>query len=207
LKILKFLPLVMLCSTLVCNAQDIRFAKELTFEEIFASRHGDAREYILLGGGWLRTIRFGNPGQFISKWLEEHPSATITPISRRFATNTRTKKTDQMVYIWVEDGEMSLNVDLVRAGIFPGAVMADMVDNLRGLNELLKDPKLADARALVEKARADAPQDRTERLASDDEYKLRMHSVEVAETQAHKEKLGIWSDSMKGEREAEGYPQ
>jgi hypothetical protein len=206
LKILKSLSIVMLCGALVCNAQDLTFAKELTFQEIFASRQNDTRAYILLGSGWLRTIRFGNPGQFVSKWVEEHPAATIKPISRMFTTNTRTKKTEQIVYIWVEDGEMSLNVDLVRAGVFPGAVMADMVDNFKGLNELLKDPKLAAAKAQIEKERAAAPQDRTERLVSEDDYKRRMRSIEVAETQAHKEKLGIWSDSMKADREEEGYP-
>jgi endonuclease YncB( thermonuclease family) len=33
-----------------------------------------------------------------------------------------------------------------------------------------------------------------------------MRSVHVAETQAHAAKLGIWSDAMNAEREAEGYP-
>ena len=201
-----FLAMTMLCATLVCNAQDIRFAKELKFQDILASRQGDARTYILLGGGWLRTIRSGDAGQFISTWLAEHPSATIKPISRMFMTNTRSKRTDEMVYIWIEDGEMSLNVDLVRAGVFPGAVMSDMVDNLNGLNELLKDPKLADTRAQVEKERAKAPQDTTERLMSDDEYKERMRRIGPAEAEAREKKRGIWSDSMKEERQAVGYP-
>src|ERR1700730_4810631 len=111
-----------------------------------------------------------------------------------FTTNTRTKQTRQIVYIWVEDGEMSLNVDLVRAGIFPGAAMADMVDNLKGLDELLKDPKLAATRAQIEKERAEAPQDKTERLVSEDDYERRMRRIEGAEAQAREEKLGIWSD-------------
>jgi NACalpha-BTF3-like transcription factor len=107
---------------------------------------------------------------------------------------------------FVEDGTASLNVDLVRAGVFPGAVMADMVDNFNGLNELLKDPKLAATKAEIEKERAEAPQDRAERLIADDDYELLMDRVEVAENQAHSEKLGIWSDAMKEERESEGYP-
>ncbi len=101
---------------------------------------------------------------------------------------------------------MSLNVDLVRAGVFPGAVMADMVDNFNGLNELLKNPQLAATKAQIEKERAEAPQDRTERLIAEDEYRLLMHRVEVAETQAQSKKLGIWSDALKEERESEGYP-
>ena len=99
----------------------------------------------------------------------------------------------------------SLNVDLIRTGMYPGGVMADMVDNLNGLDELLKDPKLADTKALIEKERAEAPRDQSERLIADDEYKVLIHQVEIAETQARSEKLGIWSDKMKEEREAEGY--
>jgi hypothetical protein len=79
--------------------------------------------------------------------------------------------------------------------------MADMVDNLKGLNELLKDTKLAAAKAQVEKERAEAPQDITERLVSEDDYERRLRSVDAAETRAHQEKLGIWSDEMKAERE------
>lgn len=205
MKIGKTTAIAMLCITLLCEARDANLAKELTFQDIFGTRQNDSRTYILLGGGWIRTIRFGDPGQFVSKWLMEHPAATIKPISRMVTTNTRTKETSQIVYVWVEDGDMSLNVDLVRAGVFPGAVMADMVDNLKGLNELLKDPRLAAAKAQIEKERAEAPQDRTERLVSEKDYDRRMHKIEVAETQARKERLGIWSDSMKAEREEEGY--
>ncbi len=83
--------------------------------------------------------------------------------------------------------------------------MADMVEQFNGLNEILKSPKLADARAMIEKERAEAPQDRSERLVSEDEYRLLMRRVEVAENQARSDKVGIWSDAMKDERESEGY--
>jgi hypothetical protein len=204
-RIAKLLPPLMLCSTCACNAEDVRTVKELTFQEFFASRTGDARAYILLGSGWLRTIYSGSPSDYISKWLAAHPAATVKPISRMFTTNTKSKQTSEHVYIWLEDGSDSLNVDLVRAGLFPGAVMADMVDNLNGLNELLKDPKLADTKTQIDKERAEAPQDRTERLIADGQYKVLMRRVEIAETQARSEKLGIWSDKMKEERAAEGY--
>jgi hypothetical protein len=201
-----FLVIGMMCMPLECNAQDLRLANQLKFQDILASRQGDHRTYILLGSGWLRTIRSGDSGRFITRWLQEHPSATVQPVSHQFMTNRRWKRTDEMVYIWVEDGKTSLNVDLVRAGIFPGGVMMDMVDNLKGLNEVLKDPKLADTRAQVEKERAEAPQDITERLMSEDDYGRHMQSVEFAEARARQEKLGIWSDAMKAERQAEGYP-
>jgi hypothetical protein len=110
------------------------------------------------------------------------------------------------MYIWVEDGEMSLNVDLVRAGIFPGAVMADMVDNYNGLTEQLKRPELAFAKTQIEKERAEAPQDRPQRLISEDVYQLFAHRIELAEMQARVKKVGIWSDAMQEERESDGYP-
>jgi hypothetical protein len=188
-------------------AQGVSPAKELTFNDIFASRPSDARIYVLIGGGWFRIMRFGSPSQFVSNWLQAHPSATIKPISRMFTTNTKTRKTSEWVYIWVEDGEQSLNVDLVRADVFAAAAMFDMVDDRKGLDELLKDPKLAAVRAEIQKERAAAPQDRTERLVAEDDYKARMRRIEIAEAQARKEKLGIWSNAMKAERESEGYPQ
>jgi hypothetical protein len=189
-----------------CDAKGEGAAKEFSFQEIFATRKNDAREYIVLGSGWLRTIQSGNPGQFISSWLAAHPASAIKPISRMGMTNTKSKRTDELVYIWVEDGEVSLNVDLVRAGIFPGVVMADMVDNYNGLTEQLKRPDLAFAKAQIEKERAEAPQDRPQRLISDDQYQLFAHRIELAEDQARAEKMGIWSDAMKEERESDGYP-
>jgi hypothetical protein len=79
-------------------------------------------------------------------------------------------------------------------------------DNDEGLTELLKNPQLADAKAQIEKERAEMPQDRPERLVSEEEYKLRMDQVQVAETKARQERLGIRSEEMKAERESDGLP-
>jgi hypothetical protein len=146
LKIRTLFVIVTICTSFACNSQGQSAAKEFVFQEIFATRKDDAREYILLGGGWLRPIQFGNPGQFISSWLVAHPAATVRLVSRMGMTNTVSKRTEEMVYIWVEDGEMSLNVELIRAGIFPSGVMADMVDHYRGVTEVMKKPELAFAR-------------------------------------------------------------
>ena len=113
---------------------------------------------------------------------------------------------DKLVYVWIADRDSSLNVDLVRAGIYPGAAMADMLDNDRGLTELLKNPKLADARAVVEKERAQKPRAGPERLESEDEYNHQMDQIKTAETEARRQKMGVWSDSMKEERESLGIP-
>jgi hypothetical protein len=206
LKISTLLLIGALCAALANSADSILAWRDLTFKDILATRQGDSRLYVLVGGGWLRGIRFGDSGKYVSQWLAEHPAATITPISQMLMTNTRTKKGSELVYIWIEDGDASLNVDLVRAGMFPGASMADMVDNDKGLTELLKNPQLADAKAQVEKERAEMPQDRPERLVSEEEYKLRMDRVQVAETKARQERLGIWSEEMKAERESDGLP-
>jgi hypothetical protein len=206
LKIATLLAVAVLCSSQECKAQNEIVAKELTFQEIFATRKNDPREYILLGGGWLRTIQSGNPGQFISNWLAAHPAAKIKAVSRMGVTNTKSKRTEEMVYVWVEDERMSLNVDLVRAGIYPAGVMADMLDNYNGLTESLKRPELAFAKAEIEKERSEAPQDHPQRLISDDEYEQFRQRIVAAESQARTEKLGIWSDAMKEARQSDGYP-
>lgn len=172
---------------------------------IMASKPNDPRLYVLLGSGFLRATSFGDPKIFISNWLNLHPKAFVIPISRMLSTNTRTHQVMELVYVWIEDRSESLNVTLIRAGIFAGGTMYDMVDNQRGLDQLLKsDPNLADARAEIEKERSAAPQDRSERLIPDDDYRKRIARIGGAERAARAEKQGIWSDAMKEEREADG---
>ncbi len=163
----RLLTIVILCSTFACSAQDIFSPKELTFQDGFGSRKGDRRIYVLTGGGWIRGIRYGDPDQFVTAWIAQHPLATITSVSKMPI------KADELVYIWIEDQASSLNVDLVRAGIFPGGAMADMVDNDKGLTELLNNPKLADARALVEKERAENPRN------SQRDWSPRMNTIDT----------------------------
>ena len=114
-------------------------------------------------------------------------------------------RADELVFIWIKDEDMSLNVDLIRAGMFPGGVMADMVDNYNGLTQLFKKPELAFAREQFEKGRADAPQEHPQRLISENEYQQFARRIGEAEIRARAEKLGVWSDAMKEERESEGY--
>ena len=206
MKLSTLFAVLLLCLPVVDRAEDVSFARELVFNDIFATKQNDSRIYMIMGGGFLLTISSGNTSQFIKKWLSRHPAATVTSISRMFSTNTKTKSTSEYVFIWVEDGEASLNIDLIRAGMWPGGVMIDMVDRRERLDELLKAPELADTRAEVERERAELPLDREERLISEDDYRQRMGEIETAEEAARREKLGIWSDSMKDEREAEGYP-
>ncbi len=179
---------------------------ELTFPADFmASRAHDPRLYVLLGSGFLRPFTVDKDDHVAQHWRQAHPAAVVTPISRMISTNTRTHVPMEMVYVWIEDGADSLNVALVRAGTFRGGTMADMVDNQRGLDQMLQnDPSMADAWAQIRKERAASPLDRTERLISDSDYHARMVRIDEAERYARANKLGIWSDAMKEEREAEG---
>ena len=179
----------------------------MKFRGVLATRSDDQRLYVLLGSGFARPLSSGDPDTFTSDWLAAHTAARIRPISRMFVTNRLSKQTSEIVYIWIEDGKDCLNVDMVRSGLFPASAMYDMVDNLNGLNRLLeRDPKLADARAEIEKERAEAPQDRTERLIASDDYHKRLRRVDKAEALARAEKRGVWSDAMRDERQSDGYP-
>lgn len=181
-------------------------ATDLHFlDGIIATKASDPRLYVLLGSGFLRPISAGDPKAFISGWLSSHPNAIVTPISRMLITNRISHRQDEIIYIWIEDGASSLNVDLIRAGIFVGDTMFDMVDNEKGLDELLKrSPELADARAEIAAERAATPQDRTARLVPERGYKARMRRIASAEREARAKKRGVWSNAMREEREAEG---
>jgi len=195
-----------------CPAQDMPVAERngsaatLDFKnDIMAARKGDARLYVLLGSGFVRPTYSGYPRIFVSAWIQSHHGAVFTPISQMITTNTKTHVPLEIVYIWIEQGTDSLNVDLVRNGIFEGSTMLDMVDNEKAFAKLLRsDPKLANERAEMEKERAAAPQDRTYRLVSDDDYRARVARIEEADLYARSHKLGIWSDAMNAERIAEG---
>jgi hypothetical protein len=167
----RLVTIVFLCGAFAGNAQDTFSPKELTFHDGFGSRKGDHRIYVLTGCCWIRGIRFGDPDQFVTTWLAQHPLATITPVS------TMLLKADQLVYVWIEDEASGLNADLVRAGIYPAASMADMVDNYNGLTELFKEPELAFAREQFEKGRAEAPQEHPQRhISENDASSLRAES-------------------------------
>jgi hypothetical protein len=188
------------------DIQSSSSATPLKFQWVMATRPGDQRLYMLVGGGFIHAPSSGDLNTFISGWLAAHPAARITPISRTLSTNRVSGKIDEVVYIWIEEGEQSLNVDVIREGLLPGALMYDMVDNAKGLDQFLRsDPKLVETLKQIEQERAEYPQDRTERLVSDADYRARMQRVGSAEALARADKLGIWSDAMSGERRSDGY--
>jgi hypothetical protein len=192
----------------VAHAQDVFPAQELKFEAKmprFASKAGNPATYVLLGNGYLRTLSARNENEFINHWLAVHPHATATPISTCNAARAGIPP-KRIVYVWIEDGAESLNVALVEEGIFAGGVMLDMVESQLRLLEEVRDPKLADTRAQIEKEiAAQSVSDRVKRLISDADYAERRKRIEAAEAKARDGKKGIWSDAMKEERQAEGF--
>ena len=192
--------IISLCAVASCNAKESFSPSNLTFHDGFGSRKEDRRTYVLTGCCWIRGIRFGDPDQFVTNWIARHPQATATPVSQM------TLMSDELVYVSVKDGDTSLNVDLIRAGIYPGGAMADMVDNDDHLTEVMKKPELAFARKEFEKGRAETPQEhRPKRFISDEDYQRFLQQVIEAEKEARAEKRGVWSDAMREEREADGY--
>jgi endonuclease YncB( thermonuclease family) len=164
-----------------------------------AHRRGDPDIYCLLGGdacvslGLPLLLGFGKDVAFVSRWLAEHPHAIVTPMSVESRKVFTARPPVHSTYVWVEDGQDSLNVGLVRAGIFRAQAMIDMVDARRNFMKMFDDPRLAAGRAEVVKEQAE--EQPPERLISDSDYSKRMQRLAAAEQQAEESKSGLWSDS------------
>jgi hypothetical protein len=198
-----FIVLLTLLSN--CFAATSFLASDIKFDKIFGAKTVDSAIYMYIGSSWMRPFTNGLHENFVTQWLETHPSAKATLISdQKIGSNSR-RPSSQLVYVWIEDDQDCLNVALIRNGIFPGGVMIDSVEAEQQLIKMLLDPKLASARVQVEKELAARPkEDRPKRLVSDSEYKVRLMQIEKAESEARAKKLGIWSDDFKSEREALG---
>jgi hypothetical protein len=105
------------------NAQAPFPAREITFQEIFGSRNGDKSVYCLLGNGFFRSISSEEAGAVIKGWLTEHTKAQAVPVSVQ-----PMGPSGRWTYVLIEDGEDTLNIELVRAGAFPGRVMIDAAE-------------------------------------------------------------------------------
>jgi hypothetical protein len=95
-------------------------AREIVCQEIFGSRTGDRSVYCLLGNGFFRSISSEEAGAVIAGWLAEHPRAQAVPVSVNAMGPT-----GRWTYVLIEDGEDTLNIELVRSGAFPARVMID----------------------------------------------------------------------------------
>jgi endonuclease YncB( thermonuclease family) len=171
-------------------------AQDLYVGGISAHRRGDPDLYCLLGidvcAAGVPFVGTGNAVDFISKWLEAHPHATVTPISVESKKVFIARPPVHSTYIWIEDGTDSVNVSLVKEGFYRAQAMIDMVESSRNFMKMFDDPRLATGRVQIEKERAEeqAPQ----RLISDSDYADRMKRLAAAEQDAKQNKRGLWSD-------------
>ncbi len=96
-----------------------------------------------------------------------------------------------MDYIWIDHGDDSLNVDLVRQGIVPGGMMADGVEYLTSIKDI----------AHLDVNSPDFPK----RVVSDAIYQAFTKKVMRAESAARADKVGLWSDKYREMMKEEGY--
>jgi hypothetical protein len=97
--------------------------KDFTFESIFSSTDSEpGNTYCLLGTGFFRTPRSDNSDSLIKEWIENHPEATVVPVSS-FGPMIVTQPDSKMTYCWVIDQGDTLNNYLIRTGCFPGGTM------------------------------------------------------------------------------------
>ena len=173
-------------------------AQDLYVSGIAAHRRSDPDLYCLAGGdacalGFPMLLGAGNDIDFAAKWIAAHPRATAIPISVESKKVFTARPPVHSTYIWIEDGKDSVNVSMVREGIYRAQAMIDMVDANRDFMKTFDDPRLESGRAQILKERAEeqAPQ----RLISDDEYADRMKRLAAAEQDAKADKKGLWSDA------------
>jgi endonuclease YncB( thermonuclease family) len=170
---------------------------DLYVHGVNAHRMDDADVYCLIGGDFCLTtlgpIVHEDQVAFISNWLLQHPSAIATPISNESFKVMRDQPPIHGTYIWIEDGKESLNLALVRNGYYGAHALTDMVEARQQFDDSMKAPGLSDARAIMAKERAEeaAPQ----RLINDQNYKLKMRQANIAEHDAERAQVGMWSPS------------
>lgn len=136
--------------------------------------------YCLLGTGFFRAPRAENTDSLITAWTNQHPDASVIPVYTSGQIMTGSKKS-KMIYAWVVDKSDTLNIILVRQGYIPGGTLQrpetwdEMDKEKRKLWHDNKNPK--------ELVHVDTKV-----------YKDFLDKVAKAETEARKNKLGIWAE-------------
>lgn len=142
---------------------------------VYASRPGDPTLYCLAGADYCLPMEdSGEADTFIAAWIAKHPAARAIPVSELIFTPKGSPGALSGVYLWIADGDASLNVSLVRAGFYKAAYMTDRASGLVGDFE-------------------DVPQEGPHRLVSDGAYLQLVQELLRAENQAHRELQGIWA--------------
>lgn len=171
----------------MARAEENFDADSLVFKNVFCSRNGDKVSYSVVGTGAFRAPRVDTIETFMVSWLNRHPHATARIVEQ----STFGPKLGQIDYIWIEKGNESLNIDLVRQGIVPGGMMADGVEYLT----LIKDAMRLDP----------GSPDFPKRVIDDHTYHAFMDKVVIAEAAARSDRVGLWSDDYREMMKQEGY--
>ncbi len=170
-------------------AQEAFTIDQLRFKSIFGTKADEPDNvYSIVGSGAFRAMRTKDSDSVVSTWLSNHPHAQVVKVSEM--KPVMRNGTGASIFIWVMDGKESLNIFLIREGVFPAGVMRDTIDSFHHLKDT--------GGALP----GEHPDLR--RLVSDDQYKEFLKKVDDAEGHAKAEKKGVWSDAYKDEREYEG---
>jgi len=148
---------------------------QLRFNLIFGSRTATKAVYCLLGNGHFRAPSSGEQSAIIEAFVASHPSAEVVPVTVT-TPSTAAGSRVPMIYVWVEDGDLNLNVNLVREGAYPGSVMLDVVQVFGSRIATMKDDE------------------KPHRLIADGRYEAFVDRVQAAQDAAKAEKKGIWSD-------------
>jgi hypothetical protein len=176
---------------------------DLAVDGIYASKVGEPDGFCLLGANFclLRVPNNAwNHDALIDSWLAAHPKAVATRVSSHAMLLGGNRPAERQVYVWIEDGTESLNVELARQGRYVAAAMVDMVEADRQQVEMNSDPRFAQLPEELENERAGIPEEnRPHRLVSEADYAEKMQRIARAESAAKQEKKGMWSDSgLKG---------
>jgi hypothetical protein len=143
--------------------------------KLLGYRVGDARVYELACKRCMWAgLTNGTEFEYVSSWLAHHPHARVVPVS--ITTETLGSSRVEWVFAWIEDGDQSVNVSMIREGVLPKSAMIEIAAN-------------------------DSVPAR--RLISGSDYAARVKALTAAELLARKAKVGIWADAMAAEREVE----
>jgi endonuclease YncB( thermonuclease family) len=167
--------------------------EELYVRGIQAHRIGDPDAYCLIGGvacngHWRMSSLALGEDEFVERWLMSHPRARAVPISGQNYKELREGPMMHSTYIWIEDRQQSLNIDLIRNGFYRADVLEDSVAYDQKNNGQLG---VVDDELRRERAETGPPL----RFITADDYAARTANAALAEREAERQKRGMWSDA------------
>ncbi len=130
--------------------------------------------YCLLGQGFFKTPRSENSDELLKKWLTEHPTAKVIPISIL-------KSKPDITYCWIVDGTENLNIYLVKSGCYPGGTM----QRPKTWREMSRKEK---------KIYRGTEKPNVKVLIGDSSYDKFIEELKSAELYAQENELGIWNE-------------